>query len=67
MHFRFKPPYKLLIDGTFLAKYRKINLNLASKLHNIFKKKFLLSTTKCIKNEMSLLGSEFEDLKYTAE
>jgi U3 small nucleolar RNA-associated protein 23 len=67
MHFRFRAPYKLLIDGTFLAKCEKINLNLSKKMHNIFKKKFILSTTKCIKNELSLLGSDFDHVKYKAE
>lgn len=67
MHFKFKPPYKVLIDGTFLARAEKINLSLSTKLYNIFKKKFILSTTKCIKHELSLLGSDFERVKDTAD
>ena len=67
MHFGFRAPYKLLIDGNFLVKSEKINLNLSKKMHNIFKKKFILSTTKCIKNELKLVGSAVENSLYTAE
>lgn len=67
MHFRFRAPYKLLIDGNFLAKCEKIGLDLNKKMYNIFKKKFILSTSKCIKHELNLLGSDFDHVKYRAE
>lgn len=61
-NFGFHAPYKVLVDGNFLARCNKIGLNLEKKLYTIFKKKMMISTTKCISNELHLLGSEFTEV-----
>lgn len=58
-NFDFRPPFKVIVDGNFLARCNKIDLNLQKKLHSIFKKKILISTTRCVSNELNLLGSSF--------
>lgn len=58
-NFGFHKPFKVLLDGNFIHKCNKIDLDIKKKLHSIFKKKILISTTRCVTNELHLLGSEF--------
>jgi U3 small nucleolar RNA-associated protein 23 len=66
-NFDFRPPYTFLLDGNFIARAQKINLDLPRKMKQIFKKKRIyFNTTKCVKNELNLLGSQFSEIQLKA-
>jgi len=67
IHFQFSSPYKMICDGNFLARAIKINLDLKKKIGHIFKQKIQLVTTRCVQNELKLLGSDFDAVYQMAD
>ena len=56
LHFDFRPPYNILVDGNFLNNSKKIDLDLDKKIFKVFKSKTFFCTTKCIREELKKLG-----------
>lgn len=56
MHFDFRPPYQVIVDGNFLNNSHKIDIDLNKKLGKIFRARVELCTTKCIREELKKLG-----------
>ena len=60
LYFGFKEPHKILIDGTFLRLAKLVNMNIFQKFQKITQGKNKLCTTRCIQEEMKLLGQPLE-------
>lgn len=56
LHFDFRPPYQVIVDGNFLNAAQKIEVDLQRKLGKIFRARVELCTTKCIRDELKKLG-----------
>jgi U3 small nucleolar RNA-associated protein 23 len=56
LHFDFRAPYNVIVDGNFLNTAKKIDIELQKKLFKIFKGRVFLCTTKCIREELKKLG-----------
>lgn len=56
LHFDFRPPYQIIVDGNFLACSHKIDVDLQRKLGKIFRARVELCTTKCIRDELKKMG-----------
>lgn len=56
LHFDFRPPYQILVDGNFLNAAHKIDIDITKKLGKIVKARVDLVTTKCIRDELKKLG-----------
>lgn len=56
LHFDFRPPYQIIVDGNFLACSHKIDVDLQKKLGKIFRARVDLCTTDCIRDELRKLG-----------
>ena len=59
-NFRYKPPYKLLLDGTFCKAALKFKVNIMEQMPKYLDAEVKYFTTKCCIAECEALGKEFK-------
>jgi len=58
-NYKFRPPYQILLDGTFCQYALKYKVNISEQLPKYFGNEVKLFTTSCVINEIQNIGNSF--------